>query len=49
MIRLNKDGMPAALSGSSEDDGVTLPRNFNVFYKVVQAPDTQASYDIEIF
>ena len=48
-IRLNKDGMPAALSGSAADDDMTLPRNFFVFYKVVQEPDTQASYDIEIF
>ena len=50
-IRLNKDGMPAALAVSSDNEmeGENHTTNFSVFYKVVQEPDTEAAYDIEIF
>ena len=50
-IQLRADEVPVALAVSSdnETEGENLTSNFSVFYKVVQEPDMEVDYDIEIF
>ena len=50
-IRLDADGVTVALAVSSdnETEGENLTTNFSIFYKIVQEPDMEVDYDIEIF